>query len=603
MKPPFLKAIDFPEEYFNSNNLLLELRIHVIENCNLKCVYCLSNAPFIDEKNNNGKEKLSLDEIKNNIKQAKELGIKVVSITGSGEPLLYKNLKELIEFIKGLGFGVVLFTNSLLLTEGLADWLNDKDVNLMVKLNSFNPEINDKLVGVKGAQKVFLDKIGMLINLGFARDKRLALNCIICKKNYNEIPDIFIFCRKNGIIPWIEIVTITGRAKTEMKLPAVMIESLYKKLSEIDKKQFGFEWMPDSPIVGADRRRYKYVAQIDIYGNVYHTDANITDEVGNIREINLYNLITSDRFIKLRDRDKHSRNFLEKEYSKPSEKIYKVLTNKKFRAGSLPSEDTKKLILEKIESKISKNLPVKLFQFWGGCKNPNLPIDYAELCEKATLDNLKRLNDEVVKIYKPGLKIYISPGDGRVQNVNKIPKEKTEKYIRTLTEIADRYGGLFSIVPISVLYGRYSTDFLAYLTKIKQEITDDIYSQPDFEKLVSNARKNVFGEDLESESKIMERSREAAKDYIVYRVAEEEAEIFREFDDCIRSFFIKYTPFYKRYIKDVSKTKPRLDCLLVFYTSRKGNITQPWQAISREEGGELLFLSQERLANSRSKLI
>ncbi|MDD5696718.1 MAG: radical SAM protein [Candidatus Pacebacteria bacterium] len=599
MKPPFLRAIDFSEEDFNSRNLLLELRIHVIENCNLRCVYCLSNAPFINEKNDNGKEKLSLDEIKNNIKQAKELGIKVVSITGSGEPLLYKNLKELIEFIKELGLGVVLFTNGLLLTEELANWLNDRDVNLMLKLNSFNSEINDKLVGVKGAQKVFLDKIGMLVNMGFARDKRLALNCIICKENYNGIPDIFIFCRKKGVIPWIEIVTITGRAREEMKLPAVMIESLYKKLSEIDKKQFGFEWIPDSTIVGADRRRYKYVAQIDIYGNVYHTDANVTDEVGNIREKSLYDLVASNRFIQLRDRDKHSRNFLEKEYSELSGEIYKVLTNKKFRAGSLPSEDTKKLILEKVESKVSKNLPIKLFQFWGGCKNPNLPMDHAELCEGATLDNLKRLNDEVVQIYKPGLKIYISPGDGRVQNVNRIPREKTEKYVKTLTEIANRYNGLFSVVPISVLYERYSTDFLTYLIKAKQEITDDIYSQPEFEKLVSNARKNIFREDLKSESKIMERSREAAKDYIVYRVAEEEAEIFREFDDCIRSFFIKYTPFYKRYIKDVSKTKPRLDCLLVFYTGKKGNITQPWQATGRENNGELLFLSQERITRIR----
>ncbi len=597
MKPPFLKAIDFSEEDFNKKNLLLELRIHVIKSCNLKCTYCLSNAPFMKEKNDKGKEKLSLNEIKENIKQAKELGIKTVSITGSGEPLLYKNIKELIKFIKRLGLEVVLFTNSLLLTKELADWLNNKNVSLMVKLNSFNPKINDKLVGVKGAQKVFLDRILMLVNMGFAKDKRLALNCVIFKENYNEIPDLFIFCRKNGIIPWIEIATITGRAKKEMKLPTEMIENLYKKLSIIDKKQFGFEWMPDSPIVGADKRRYKYVAQIDIYGNVYHTDANITNEVGNIREKSLCNLITSNRFIKLRDRDKHSRNFLEKEYSELSEKIYKVLTNKKFRTGALPSENTKKLILEKIESKISKNLPVKLLQFWGGCKNPNLPTDYAELCEEATLDNLKRLNDEAIKIYKPGLKIYISPGDGRVQNVNKIPKEKTEKYIKTLTKIANRYNELFSVIPISVLYEKYSTDFLTYLTKIKQEIINDIYSQPDFEKLVLNARKNVFGEDLKSESKVMERSRRAAEDYIIYRVAEEKTEIFREFDDCIRSFFIKYTPFYIKYIKDISKTKPRLDCLLVFYTGKKGNITQPWQAVGKNNGGKLSFLSQERLRN------
>ncbi|MBI4708613.1 MAG: radical SAM protein [Candidatus Portnoybacteria bacterium] len=602
MKPPFLKAIDFSEKDFENNNLLLELRIHVIEECNLKCVYCLSNAPFISEKRENNKTKLSLDEIKNNIKQAKDLGIKVVSITGSGEPLLYRNLKELIDFIKSLDLRVVLFTNSLLLSKELAEWLNERDVNLMVKLNSFNPEINDKLVGLKGAQKIFLEKIKMLVDIGFAKDKRLALNSIICEDNYREIPELFIFCRKNGIIPWIEIATITGRAKEEMKLPKEKTEVLYKKLSEIDKKQFGYEWTPDSPIVGADRRRYKFVAQIDIFGNVYHTDANITDEVGSIRDKSLYDLITSEKFIKLRDRDKHSRNFLEKENSELAEKIYKILTNKKFRAGALPPEDVKKLVLEKIERKVSKNLPIRFFQFWGGCKNPNLLVDNAELCEEATLENLQRISVEVVKIYSPGLKIFVSPGDGRVQNVNKIPKEKTEKYVQTLTNIADKYNGLFSVIPISTLYEKYSVDFEKHLSETKENIGKDICNQPDFEKLVLNARKNIFGNDLESEEKILERSREAAKDYIIYRVVEEESKIFRDFDDFIRSFFIKYIPFYKRYIKNINETKPRLDCSLVFYTGRKGNITQPWQAIGKNgNDNEVLFLSQNRLKSEMDK--
>ncbi|MBU2234002.1 radical SAM protein [Patescibacteria group bacterium] len=595
MKPPFLKAIDFSEKDFSNNNLLLELRIHVIEECNLKCIYCLSNAPFISEKKENGKIKLSLEEIKNNIRQAKELGIKVVSITGSGEPLLYKNLKAVIEFIKSLNLQVVLFTNSLLLTKELAEWLNERDVNLMVKLNSFSSDINDKLVGINGAQKVFLEKIKMLIDMGFAKDKRLALNCIICKENYDEIPELFIFCRKNGIIPWIEIVTITGRAKEDMKLPKELIENLYKRLSEIDKQQFGYEWQPDSPIVGADRKRYKFVAQIDIYGNVYHTDANITDEIRNIRDKKLVEIITSDKFVQLRNRDKHSRNFLEKENSELAEKIYKILTNKKFRAGALPAEYTKKLILEKIENQLSKNLPIKLFQFWGGCKNPNLSVGCAELCEETTLDNLKKLSNEVVKVYKLGLKIFISPGDKRVQNVNKIPKEKTINYVKTLTEIADKYENLFSVIPISDLYEKYSIDFDKRLAEAKEKIEKDIYNQPDFEKLTLNARKNVFGKDLKSEDEILERSRDAAKDYIIYRVAEEEAEIFRDFNDCIRSFFIKYIPFYKGYIKDVNKTKPRLDCSLVFFTGKKGNITQPWQAVGKKDGDEVLFLSQNRL--------
>jgi len=282
-----------------------------------------------------------------------------------------------------------------------------------------------------------------------------------------------------------------------------------------------------------------------------------------------------------------------KENSQLIERIYKILTNKKFRTGMLPTENTKNLILKKIENKVSNNLPIKIFQFWGGCKNSNLPIDFAELCEKATLDNLSILNDEVVKIYKPGLKIFISPGDKRVQEVNKIPKEKTENYVNTLNEIAKTYGDLFSVVPITNLYEKYHIDFNRCLIEVKERIEKDIYHQSDFEKLTHNARKNIYGKDLKSENEVLQRSKNSARDYIIYRVAEEEAEIFRDFDDCIRSFFIKYIPFYKKYIRDITTTKPRLDCSLTFYTGNKGNITQPWQALGKKDGEKILFLSQK----------
>lgn len=296
--------------------------------------------------------------------------------------------------------------------------------------------------------------------------------------------------------------------------------------------------------------------------------------------------------------NKYRRNFLGKEYKKYDElveKIYKVLTNKKFRAGPLPTEDVKNLVLDKIENKVSKNLPIKLLQFWGGSKNPNLPIDSAELCEQATLDNLKKLNHEITEIYKPGLKIFILPGDKRVQDVNGIPKKRTEKYIKTLTKITKKYNGLFSVIPTSILYKKYSTNFDKHLVEVKKRIEKDVYTQPDFEKLVSNARKNIFTEDLKSKDKILERSKEAAKNYIIYRIAEEEAQIFRDYDDCIRAFFIRYISFYISFIKDINKTKPRLDCSIIFVTGKKGNIMQPWQAIGKKQGDEILFLSQNRL--------
>lgn len=596
MKTPFLKALKFSEDDFKSGKLLLELRIHVEEKCNLRCLYCLSDAPFMSEKKS--EKRLSLDEIKKAIGDAKDLGAKTVSITGSGEPLLYKNLKEIIKYVHDLDLSPVLFSNSLILTPEFADFLYENNACLMLKLNSFKPEINDKLVGFQGAQNIFLERINTLIKKGFARENRLALNCIICNDNLTEIPDIFRFCRKNDIIPWIETVTITGRAKYDLTVEEDKIVKLYKHLSEIDKNEFGYEWEPDSPIVGADRRRYKYLCQVGLTGDVYHTDANITDKVGNIRKKELKELITSQKFLNLRDNDKHSRNYLDKiDVESVSEDVYRVLTNKQFRSVALPTDAVKIRIMGKISLHVGKKEPIQIFQFWGGCKNVNLGEDSVDLTEQATLNNLFRLNEEVKNVYEPGLKIFISPGDARVENVNYIEHKKTVLYVESLRKLAEnnRYCGLFKVIPVSMLYEQYFEDFQSKLKEVRGRISSQLPKEEGFEKLVANARKNIDKKLSKNENEIQNKCILAAKEYVIHRVAEEEARIFRDYSECIRGFFIKYIPFYKKYLINIEQTTPNLDCSLVFFTGSKGNVTQPWQSIGKEEDGKIKFLSQGRL--------
>ncbi len=282
--------------------------------------------------------------------------------------------------------------------------------------------------------------------------------------------------------------------------------------------------------------------------------------------------------------------------------IYSIITNKQFRSGPLPSEATRNLVLEVIQQHIIKGLPVNIFQFWGGAKNPNLPLIQAELCEFATLNNLKHLNDEVSKVYAPGLKIFIFPGDERIHHVNKIPSAHTESYVQSLIRLTNHFKGLFSVIPVSTLYQKYAEDFNFSLQNAKKKIGDEIYSKPGFDHLVANARKNITVADLNSEEEIDLRSFEAAKDYIIYRVAEEEAKIFRDFADSIRFSFIRFSPFYsvyKDYLPLIEEIRPGLNCVLHLYTGSKGNITQPWQAIGKIVENQIFFLSQQRLKTNK----
>ncbi len=278
-----------------------------------------------------------------------------------------------------------------------------------------------------------------------------------------------------------------------------------------------------------------------------------------------------------------------------SEKIYKVLTQRRFRNGPLPDGERKRLVLENIIDKVDKNLPIKFLQFWGGSKNINLPVQEVDLCEEATLEQLSKMNEEVKKIYNQGLFFHIVPGDERVQIANRIPKDRTDKYVKSLVSLANKYSGLFQVTPVSVLYAK--KDFYNCFSITKDNLTEKIKETTNFKKLVKGATNNVSI----IESGLTEKDescREAAINYSLVRATEEKVEIFDQFEDYIRSYFVKHIPFIQQIklnFDDIGMTKPKMERSLFFYTGRKGNITQPWQAIGVKDGENIIFASQTKL--------
>lgn len=277
--------------------------------------------------------------------------------------------------------------------------------------------------------------------------------------------------------------------------------------------------------------------------------------------------------------------------------IWKILTSRKFRYGPLPVESVRLNILESIEKYIRAGLPVRIFQFWGGMKNPNLKIYRADACELTTLKFLNQINDEVRKVYSPGLAIVIFPGDERVHKANGIPREQTKVYVDSLKKIAENFGSLFEVIPVSYLYDKYKDDFVRELNTTRVEFSDIILTHKSFEKLARNAQKNLYTEGCSDNQCLREQSTKAAKTYVIYRLAEERARIFREYEDCIRFAFVKlrlFFSFYNKCLNDIEDNYLHMKRVLHFHTGRKGNITQPWQAKAFIQEKRVHFISQNR---------
>lgn len=155
-----------------------DLRISVIDKCNLRCSYCMPESEFGPSyqflKND---ELLSFDEITRLAKQCVQLGVTKLRLTG-GEPLLRRNLPDLIAMlveIEGLE-DLALTTNGLLLADQ-AQELHDAGLHrITVSLDSLDPVVASRMSGRAIEPKEILSAIDVARSIGF---DTLKINAVI----------------------------------------------------------------------------------------------------------------------------------------------------------------------------------------------------------------------------------------------------------------------------------------------------------------------------------------------------------------------------------------------------------------------------------------
>ena len=246
LKP--LRAIAaLPGSLFSRKVKARFLYLEVTHRCNLRCVACYTGA---------GPEKedaLNLAEQKSVVRQAKEMGAKVVSLSGSGEPLLYKGLFALIDYIGQLGMAVVIFTNGTVLDEEAADFLISRNVVVYFKLYSLDPVVFDQMTGRKDVYK-WVDytykyngepkrlKIPSgLKRLLDATQTEESLNLVrietlVTRINYPTLPEVARFSKELNLGFYLETPVFKGRAienYNDIALSSAEYQNLYYKLVEI----------------------------------------------------------------------------------------------------------------------------------------------------------------------------------------------------------------------------------------------------------------------------------------------------------------------------------------------------------------------------------
>ena len=154
--------------------------------CNLSCEFCHRSRDF-----NYGP---SLDEIKAVSKVLKELEISSIIISG-GEPLLRKDIFEIIEYLNNENFEIDLCTNATLIDYDTAYRLSKVLKEISLSIDSFDTKIHDQLRGEEGALEQKLKGVQNLINNGIEIHSISLLN----EDNLEDIENMVKFLKDIGI--------------------------------------------------------------------------------------------------------------------------------------------------------------------------------------------------------------------------------------------------------------------------------------------------------------------------------------------------------------------------------------------------------------------
>ena len=132
------------------------MNLDVTWRCNERCVHCYLDHDDLGE--------LTYAEIEDLMNQMAAAGVFFLTISG-GEPLLRKDLFDIIRRARELMFNVKLKTNAILIGEKEAALIRELGVeSVQVSIYSHQPEVHDAITKVKGSLARSLDAIRFMVS-------------------------------------------------------------------------------------------------------------------------------------------------------------------------------------------------------------------------------------------------------------------------------------------------------------------------------------------------------------------------------------------------------------------------------------------------------
>ena len=174
------------------------IRIKPTNRCNHNCAYCHYKNAYLDLDEYSMADEIPKGKMLEIIQDMSDMGVKAVTFSGGGEPLLYPYIEETMDRVLKAGIDLSIITNGSLLSGERARLLaNAKWIRISVE------SVNDNAYcEVRGIKKGAFNQLCENIR-NFAKIKKdsceLGINVVVGKDNYKEIREMACLMRELGV--------------------------------------------------------------------------------------------------------------------------------------------------------------------------------------------------------------------------------------------------------------------------------------------------------------------------------------------------------------------------------------------------------------------
>ncbi len=165
---------------------------YVTLRCNQRCTFC--NIPHTN--NGSPSREPRMEQVRANLRDLKRLGVIILDVTG-GEPLLYRDIVEMMTVAKKMRFITSITTNGMLYPK-YAEQLVGKVDALLFSIDSTDPDEHDRIRATKSFDLA-------LEALSVARKLRqpLYISHVVTNESYDNVDDMVRFAKEQGAILYL----------------------------------------------------------------------------------------------------------------------------------------------------------------------------------------------------------------------------------------------------------------------------------------------------------------------------------------------------------------------------------------------------------------